>query len=136
MLEEFKKFVMRGNVMDMAVGIIIGAAFKDVVTAFTEGVMMPPIGMLVGGVDFSSLFITLSGGPYDSLAAAQEAGAAVIRYGSFVNTLIDFLIVAFAVFLLVKGVNRLQKKKEEAPAPPPAQEVLLAQIRDLLRARA
>jgi large conductance mechanosensitive channel len=136
MLEEFKKFVMRGNVLDMAVGIIVGAAFKDVVTAFTEGLMMPPIGLLVGGVDFSNLFITLSGGPYESLAAAQEAGAAVIRYGSFINTLIDFLIVAFAVFLLVKGVNSLQRKKDEAPAPPPAQEQLLAEIRDLLRARA
>jgi large conductance mechanosensitive channel len=136
MLEEFKKFVLRGNVLDMAVGIIVGAAFKDVVTAFTEGLMMPPIGLLVGGVDFSNLFVTLSGGPYESLAAAQEAGAAVIRYGSFINTLIDFLIVAFAVFLLVKGVNSLQKKKEEAPAPPPAQEQLLAEIRDLLRARA
>jgi large conductance mechanosensitive channel len=135
MLDEFKKFVMRGNVLDMAVGIIVGAAFKDVVTAFTEGLMMPPIGLLVGGVDFSNLFITLSGGPYESLAAAQEAGAAVLRYGSFINTLIDFLIVAFAVFLLVKGVNSLQKKKEEAPAPPPAQELLLAEIRDLLRAR-
>jgi len=136
MLEEFKKFVLRGNVLDMAVGIIIGAAFKDVVTAFTEGLMMPPIGMLVGGVDFSSLFFTLSGGSYESLAAAQEAGAAVITIGSFLNTVIDFAIVAFAIFLLVRAVNRLQKKQDEAPAPPPAQEVLLAEIRDLLRARA
>jgi large conductance mechanosensitive channel len=136
MVEEFKKFILRGNVMDMAVGIIIGAAFKDVVTAFTEGVMMPPIGMLVGGVDFSNLFVALSGGPYESLAAAEEAGAAVIKYGSFINTAIDFLIVGFAVFLLVKGVNSLQKKKEETPAPPPAEQVLLAEIRDLLRARA
>jgi len=136
MFEEFKKFAMRGNVLDMAVGIIIGAAFKDVVSAFTDGVMLPPIGLLLGGVDFSSLFVTLGSGSYESLAAAEEAGAAVITYGSFINTMIDFLIVAFAVFLLVKGVNSLQKQEEAKPAPPPKQEVLLEEIRDLLRARA
>jgi len=136
MFEEFKKFAMRGNVLDMAVGIIIGAAFKDVVSAFTDGVMLPPIGLLLGGVDFSSLFVTLGSGSYESLAAAEEAGAAVITYGSFINTMIDFLIVAFAVFLLVKGVNSLQKQEEARPAPPPKQEVLLEEIRDLLRARA
>jgi large conductance mechanosensitive channel len=136
MFEEFKKFAMRGNVMDMAVGIIIGAAFKDVVSAFTNGVMMPPVGLLVGGVDFSNLFVTLSGGSYESLAAAEEAGAAIITYGSFINTLIDFVIVAFAVFLLVKGVNSMQKKEEAKPSAPPKQEVLLEEIRDLLRARA
>jgi large conductance mechanosensitive channel len=135
-IEEFKKFVMRGNVMDMAVGIIIGAAFKDVVSAFTNGVMMPPIGMLTGGVDFSNLFVTLSGGNFESLAAAQEAGAAVISYGSFINTVVDFLIVGFAVFLLVKGVNSLQQQEEEKPKAPPKQEVLLEEIRDLLRTRA
>jgi len=136
MFEEFKKFAMRGNVLDMAVGIIIGAAFKDVVSGFTDGIMMPPIGMLLGGVDFSNLFFTLSGGSFDSLAAAEEAGAAVIKIGSFINTVIDFLIVAFAVFLLVRGVNALQKKEEAKPAAPPKQEVLLEEIRDLLRARA
>jgi large conductance mechanosensitive channel len=136
MFEEFKKFAMRGNVLDMAIGIIIGAAFKDVVSAFTNGVLMPPIGLLLGGVDFSSLYVNLSGGSYESLAAAQEAGAAVIAYGSFINTIIDFLIVAFAVFLLVKGMNSLQKKEEAKPTPPPKQEVLLEEIRDLLRARA
>lgn len=136
MLEEFKKFVLRGNVLDMAVGIIIGASFNNVVSTFTNGVMMPPIGLLAGGVDFSSLFVTLSGGPYDSLAAAQEAGAAIITYGSFINTVIDFLIVAFAVFMLVRVVNSLQKKEEEKPAPPPKQEVLLEEIRDLLQTRA
>ena len=134
-MEEFKKFVMRGNVMDMAVGIIIGAAFKDVVSAFTNGVMMPPLGMLTGGVDFSNLFITLSTESYDSLAAAQEAGAAVITYGTFINTVVDFLIVGFAVFLLVKGVNTLQKQEEAKPTAPPKQEVLLEEIRDLLRTR-
>jgi large conductance mechanosensitive channel len=135
-LQEFKKFVMRGNVMDMAVGIIVGAAFKDVVSAFTNGVMMPPIGMLTGGVDFSNLFITLSGGSFESLTAAQQAGAAVIAYGSFINTVVDFMIVGFAVFLLVKGVNSLQRQEEAKPTPPPKQEVLLEEIRDLLRARA
>lgn len=135
MLEEFKKFVMRGNVLDMAVGIIIGAAFKDVVSGFTNGVMMPPIGLLAGGADFSNLFVALSGGSFETLAAAQEAGAAVITYGSFINTVIDFLIVAFAVFLLVRGVNSLQKKEEEKPKEPPKQEVLLEEIRDLLQAR-
>jgi len=136
MFQEFKKFAMRGNVLDMAVGIIIGAAFKDVVSAFTNGVMMPPVGLLLGGVDFSDLFITLSGGSFQSLAAAEEAGAAVIRYGSFINTVIDFVIVAFAVFLLVKGVNSLQKQEEAKPKAPPKQEVLLEEIRDLLQARA
>jgi large conductance mechanosensitive channel len=136
MFEEFKKFAMRGNVLDMAVGIIIGAAFKDVVSAFTNGVMMPPIGLLVGGVDFSNLFLTLSGGSFDSLEAAEQAGAAIITYGAFINTLIDFLIVAFAVFVLVRGVNSLQKKEEAKPAAPPKQEVLLEEIRDLLQARA
>ena len=135
-MQEFKKFVMRGNVMDMAVGIIVGAAFKDVVSAFTNGVMMPPIGMLTGGVDFSNLFITLSGGSFESLTAAQQAGAAVIAYGSFINTVVDFMIVGFAVFLLVKGVNSLQRQEEAKPTPPPKQEVLLEEIRDLLRARA
>jgi large conductance mechanosensitive channel len=134
--EEFKKFVMRGNVMDMAVGIIIGAAFKDVVSAFTNGVMMPPLGMLTGGVDFSNLFIDLSGESYANLAAAQEAGAAVITYGTFINTVLDFMIVGFAVFLLVKGVNSLQKQEEAKPSAPPKQEVLLEEIRDLLRTRA
>jgi len=99
-------------------------------------VMMPPIGLLLGGVDFSDLYIQLGGQSYDSLAAAQEAGAAVITYGSFINTTIDFLIVAFAVFLLVRGVNSLQKKEEAKPSAPPKQEVLLEEIRDLLRARA
>lgn len=122
MWEEFKKFVMRGNVLDMAVGIIIGAAFGTVVKSLVDDIIMPPIGRLLGGVDFAGLFINLGPGKYDSLAAAKEAGAATINYGLFINNIISFLIVAFAVFLLVRAVNRLQetmaKKVEEAPAEP------------------
>lgn len=118
MLEEFKKFIMRGNVVDMAVGIIIGAAFATVIKSLVDDIIMPPIGMLVGGVDFTNLFITLGRGSYESLAAAQEAGAATINYGLFINNLISFLIVGFAVFLLIKAVNRLKPEKEEAPAEP------------------
>lgn len=119
MFEEFKKFVMRGNVIDMAVGIIIGAAFATIITSLVNDVLMPPIGLLLGGVDFSNLFIILQegtpSGPYASLAAAQEAGAVTINYGIFLNAVITFLIVAFAIFLLIRWVNRL-KGPEEAPA--------------------
>jgi large conductance mechanosensitive channel len=118
MLEEFKKFIMRGNVVDMAVGIIIGAAFATVIQSLVNDIIMPPIGMLLGGVDFTNLFITLGRGSYESLAAAQEAGAATINYGLFINNLISFLIVGFAVFLLIKAVNRLEPEEEEAPAEP------------------
>ena len=117
MINEFKKFAMRGNVLDMAVGIIIGAAFGKIVSSFVSDVLMPPIGRLMGNVDFSNLFITLSSGSYESLEAAKTAGAATLNYGIFINTIIDFLIVAFAVFLLVRAVNRL-KQKEGAPAAP------------------
>jgi large conductance mechanosensitive channel len=141
MWKEFKEFIARGNAMDMAVGIIIGAAFGAIVTALVEGVIMPPIGLLTGGVDFSNIYTVLKAGtappPYESLAAAKEAGAVVIAWGAFLNTVISFLIIAFAVFLLVKGVNRLRREKAaepEAPAPTPDQ-VLLTEIRDLLRAR-
>jgi len=135
MLKEFKEFAVKGNVLDMAVGIIIGAAFGSIVTSFVNDVMMPPLGLLLGGVDFSNLFITLGGGSYDSLAAAQEAGAATLNYGVFINSVISFLIVAFAVFMVVKSVNAMKRKEEEAPAEPPApskEEVLLGEIRDLL----
>jgi large conductance mechanosensitive channel len=118
MLEEFKKFIMRGNVVDMAVGIIIGAAFATVIQSLVDDIIMPPIGMLVGGVDFTNLFITLGRGSYESLAAAQEAGAATINYGLFISNLISFLIVGFAVFLLIRAVNRLKPEEEEAPAEP------------------
>lgn len=117
MLEDFKKFVMRGNVLDMAVGIVIGAAFGKIVSSFVSDLLMPPIGLLVGGVDFTNLFVNLSGGEYESLAAATEAGAATVNYGIFINLLLDFLIVAAAIFLLVRGVERLRKKEEEPAAP-------------------
>ena len=120
MLNEFKQFAMRGNVVDMAVGIIIGGAFGTIVKSLVSDVMMPPLGLLLGGVDFSDLFITLkegaTAGPYATLAAAQGAGAVTISYGVFINAVISFLIVAFAVFLLIKGINKLQREKE---APPP-----------------
>ena len=114
MLKEFKQFAMRGNVLDMAVGIIIGAAFGQIVTSFVQDVLMPPIGRLLGHVDFSNLFVNLSGTHYPTIAAAKAAGAATLNYGLFLNTIINFLIVAFAVFLLVRQVNRL------APTPAPA----------------
>lgn len=116
MLEEFKKFAMRGNVVDMAVGIIIGAAFGKIVSSLVNDVLMPPLGKLMGGVDFSNLFINLSGESYTSLAAAQDAGAATLNYGVFINTVLNFVIVAFAIFMLIKGMNRL--KAEEPPKAP------------------
>ena len=116
MLGDFRKFVMRGNVLDMAVGIIIGAAFGKIVSSFVGDVLMPPIGLLLGGIDFSDFFINLSGGDYPTLAAAKEAGAVTINYGAFLNLVLDFLIVALAVFLLVRAVERM--KKQEAPAEP------------------
>ncbi|MBC7263446.1 MAG: large conductance mechanosensitive channel protein MscL [Chloroflexi bacterium] len=121
MLEEFKKFVMRGNVLDMAVGIIIGGAFGKIVTSLVNDVLMPPIGLLLGKVDFSNLFINLSGRPYTSLADAKAAGAATINYGVFLNTVIDFIVVAFAVFLLIRQVNRLWQP-EAPPAAPTTKE--------------
>jgi large conductance mechanosensitive channel len=120
MFREFKEFVMRGNVMDMAVGIIIGAAFGKIVSSFVNDVLMPPIGKLLGGVDFTGLFITLGGGDFETLKAAKEAGAATLNYGMFLQTVIDFMIVAFAIFLMVKAVNKL--KREPAPAPPSTKE--------------
>lgn len=117
MFKEFKEFAMRGNVLDMAVGIIIGAAFGKIVSSFVSDVLMPPIGKLLGNIDFSNLFINLGEGTFSSLKAAQDAGAATINYGLFFNTVIDFLIVAFAIFLLIRQVNRFTKK-EEAPAEP------------------
>lgn len=120
MWSEFKKFVMRGNVVDLAVGIIIGGAFGKIVTSLVNDIIMPPIGVLLGKVDFASLYINLSGKSYASLAAAKEAGAATINYGLFINAVIDFLIVAFVIFLLIKQVNRL--KAEPAPAAPNTKE--------------
>ena len=136
MFAEFKKFAMRGNVVDMAVGIIIGAAFGKIVSSFVKDVIMPPIGMMTGGVDFGNLFVNLSDTAYASLALAEEAGAPVIAHGRFINTVIDFVIVAFAIFMAIKVMNKLKKEEEEAPAKPPepsAEEKLLTEIRDLLQ---
>ncbi|MBI1423410.1 MAG: large conductance mechanosensitive channel protein MscL [Gammaproteobacteria bacterium] len=126
MFKEFKEFAMRGNVVDMAVGIIIGGAFGTIVKSLVTDVLMPPLGLLLGGVDFSDLFITLkegsAAGPYATLAAAKGAGAVTLSYGVFINAIISFLIVAFAVFLLIKGINQLQRKKEAPPAEPTTKE--------------
>ena len=135
-VKEFRDFAVRGNVVDMAVGIIIGASFGKIVSSFVGDVVMPPIGVLIGGVDFSNLFIDLSGGEYASLAAAEAAGAPLIKYGVFINTVLDFMIVAFAIFMVIKGMNTMKKKEEEKPAEPPkpSEEVeLLKEIRDALR---
>ncbi|MEO1038911.1 MAG: large conductance mechanosensitive channel protein MscL [Pseudomonadota bacterium] len=134
MLSEFKKFAMRGNVVDLAVGFILGGAFSTIVKSLVDDVLMPPVGLLLGGVDFSQLFISLDGQDYDSLAIAQEAGAATINYGLFINAVISFLIVALALFFLIKGINSMEKKQEEEAAPPakPKNEELLEEIRDLL----
>ena len=127
--KEFKAFAMRGNVMDMAVGIVIGVAFGKIVTSLVNDVIMPPIGVLMGGVDFSHLAVTLK-------AAAGSEPAVTLKYGLLINTIIDFLIVVSAIFLVVKGMNALKRKKEEAPpAPPPVQEMLLRDIRDILRSK-
>ncbi|MBI4205967.1 MAG: large conductance mechanosensitive channel protein MscL [Betaproteobacteria bacterium] len=141
MLREFKEFAMRGNVVDMAVGIIIGAAFGKIVESLVKDVIMPPIGVLLGKVDFSNLFFVLregkGAGPYLTVEAAQKAGAVTFNYGMFINTVISFVIVAFAVFLLIRAINRLRRKEEEKPpAPPPAppeEVVLLREIRDALK---
>jgi large conductance mechanosensitive channel len=116
--KEFKEFAMKGNVLDMAVGIIIGAAFGKIVSSFVADVLMPPLGLLMGGVDFTNKFLTLKGGVFGTLDAAQNAGAVTMNYGLFLNTVINFLIVAFAIFLMVKQVNRLKRQPEAAPAPP------------------
>jgi large conductance mechanosensitive channel len=137
MLKEFKEFAMRGNVMDMAVGIIIGAAFGKIVTSLVNDVIMPPIGLLMGNVDFSNLFVNLTmGSTFGSVAEAEAAGAPIIKYGIFINTILDFAIVAFAIFLVIRGLNKLRRKEAAAPAPPPGptpDQKLLAEIRDLLK---
>ncbi len=117
MLEEFKKFAMRGNVVDMAVGIVIGAAFGKIVSSFVSDVLMPPLGLAMGGMDFSGLFINLGSGGFPTLAAAKAAGAPTLNYGLFINTLVDFIIIAFALFMVIKAINRL-KKEEAAPTAP------------------
>jgi large conductance mechanosensitive channel len=140
MWKEFKQFAVRGNVVDMAVGIIIGAAFGKIVDSLVKDVIMPPIGLLLGKVDFSNLFVVLKAGaqtgPYLTVDAAQKAGAVTFNYGVFLNTVITFVIVAFAVFLLVRAINEIRRKEEQKPAAPPApaeEIVLLREIRDALR---
>lgn len=143
MLNEFKEFAVKGNMLDMAVGIIIGGAFGTIVKSLVSDVIMPPIGLLIGGVDFSQLFVVLragdTAGPYTTIEAAQEAGAVTLNYGLFFNSLISFLIVAWAVFLLVRSFNAMKRQEEkapeEAPTEPPRQEVLLEEIRDLLQSQ-
>ena len=128
MMSEFRDFAMRGNVVDMAVGIVIGGAFGKIVSSFVNDVLMPPIGMLLGGVDFSSLAVTLK-------AAVGEAEAVTLNYGAFIQTVVDFVIIAFAIFMVIKAMNNMKKKEEEAPPAPPkpsAEESLLTEIRDLL----
>jgi large conductance mechanosensitive channel len=133
MWKEFKAFAMRGNVLDMAIGIILGVAFGKIVSSFVADVLMPPIGLLLGGADFTNLFVNLGGGVYETLAEAQEAGAPVIAYGAWLNTVIDFLIVAFVIFLVIRQVNRFKRKEDPTPAAPPREVILLEEIRDLLR---
>lgn len=134
MMSEFKDFAMRGNVMDMAVGIVLGGAFGKIVASFVNDMLMPLIGKLMGGTDFTQMFVNLSSEGHATLAAAEEAGASVLRHGNFIQTVVDFVIIAFAIFLVVKAMNSAKKKEEEAPPPaPPAQEVLLTEIRDLLK---
>ena len=143
MLREFKEFAMRGNVLDMAVGIIIGAAFGTIVNSFVYDVIMPPIGLALGGVDFTNMFVTLregakAAGPYASLADAKAAGAVTLNYGLFANSIVSFIIVAFAIFMIVKGANALKQKQAEAPAAPPAptaDQKQQAEIRDQQKAR-
>ena len=138
MLKEFRDFAMKGNVVDMAVGVILGGGFGKIVSSLVADVLMPPIGKLMGGVDFSNLFITLGSEQYKTLEEAKAAGAATMRYGLFINTVIDFVIVAFCVFAVVKAITMAKKKEAAAPHKPPVeprQEVLLEEIRDLLKKR-
>ncbi len=137
MFKEFKEFAMRGNVVDLAVGIIIGAAFGKIVSSFVNDVIMPPLGLLIGNVDFSQLHVVLNGAAYATMQEALDAGAPVLKYGAFIQSIFDFVIVAFAIFMAVKAMNRLKRKEEAAPtsAPPaPSAEVqLLTEIRDSLK---
>ncbi len=139
MWREFRDFAMRGNVIDLAVGIILGAAFTTIVNSLVNDIIMPPLGRAIGGIDFSDFFVTIKGGTYPTLAAAKAAGAVTINYGLFINAVLRFAIVAFAIFILVKQINRLTRQQAPAAAPPPEpprQEVLLTEIRDILKARA
>ncbi|MBR2114249.1 MAG: large conductance mechanosensitive channel protein MscL [Prevotella sp.] len=137
-IKEFKEFAMKGNVMDMAVGVIIGGAFGKIVTSLVSDVIMPIVSLATGGIDFTNLFVNLSDDvKYKTLAEAQEAGASVFAYGIFIQNIIDFIIIAFCIFLMIKAMNKLKKKEEPAPEAPkgPTQEELLAEIRDLLKTK-
>src|SRR5262245_41427562 len=136
MWREFRDFAIRGNVIDLAVGIIIGAAFTTIVNSLVNDLIMPPLGLLIGGVDLSNFFVTLKGGSQPTLDAAKAAGAVTINYGLFINAVIRFIIVAFAIFILVKQINRLKREEPPAPPAPPEptrEEILLTEIRDLLK---
>lgn len=135
MLKEFGDFVKRGNVMDLAVAVILGGAFGAIVKSLVDDILMPILSILTGGVDFSNLFVALDGGDYATLTAAQEAGAATLNYGLFINAIINFIVIAFAIFMIVRQINKMQKPAPAAPAAPPepsAEEKLLTEIRDLL----
>jgi large conductance mechanosensitive channel len=134
-ISEFKSFILRGNVVDLAVGIIIGAAFTSIVSSLVRDIFTPIIGLLVGGVDFSNIFVTLKGASQPTLDAAQKAGAVTLNIGVFLNAVIQFVIIAFAIFWVVKVINRFQRKEEPPPPPPARSEVLLQEIRDALVAR-
>jgi large conductance mechanosensitive channel len=133
MLKEFKEFAMRGNVIDLAVGVVIGGAFGKIVTSLVDQIVMPPIGALTGGIDFSDMKWVLK--PTDNSNPAHKVAEVAIGYGAFINTLIQFVIIAFAIFLVVKAINRLTRRQEAAPAPPPPDVVLLTEIRDLLKTK-
>jgi large conductance mechanosensitive channel len=137
MMKELREFAVKGNAFDLAVGVVLGAAFGRIVTSLVDDVLMPPFGFLLGGVDFTNLFWTLGPGEYASLEAAKEAGAATINYGSFIQSIVSFLLIAFALFLFIRAMNRLRREKEEPGTPPaiPEEVVLLREIRDALQAR-
>jgi large conductance mechanosensitive channel len=142
LIDEFRAFAVKGNAIELAVGVVIGTAFGAIVNSLVKDIIMPPIGYITGGIDFRDLFINLSTTDYPSLAAATEAGAATVNYGVFINTMVNFLIVAWALFFVVKSINRLRAQPEKkevveaAPPPPPREEALLTEIRDLLKAQA
>lgn len=139
MLKEFKEFIAKGNVLDLAVGVVIGAAFGKIVDSLVKDLLMPPIGLLTGGIDFSKQFVVLKegtvAGPYPTPEVAATSGAVTLNYGAFINNIITFLIIAFAIFMVVKVANKLRRKEEEAPAAPSNEEVLLTEIRDILKSK-
>ena len=135
MLKEFKEFAMRGSVLDLAVGFIMGAAFTKITVSLVNDIIMPPIGLLLGKVDFSSLFINLSGQEFKNLSEAQAINAPTINYGIFINTVIEFIIIALVIFLVIQQINKLKKKDEEKPVEPSKEEILLKEIRDVLKSK-